>query len=59
MGKNSRSKFQNKKLDLVVPILIEKMVNKYTVILRLLSDKRSEEVRFNRFVNNDKVTPER
>jgi len=50
--------FGHQKLEKVYPLLVAQMINKYSVLLRQLSENRAEEVRFNRFVNNKKVKPE-
>lgn len=59
MGKKSSSIFQNKQLEGVFVPLIEKVATKYSVIINQLGDDRAEQVQYNRFINNDKVTPSR
>jgi len=53
------STFGNKKLEKIFPLLIAQMASKFTVYMRQLGENRSEQVRFNRFINNPKVSPEK
>lgn len=59
MGKKSTSKFTDSRLDKTFLVLLTEMVNRYSVVLRQLSEDRNTEVRFQNFINNKKVTPNR
>lgn len=56
MGKGSNSILGDKRLEQVYPLLVGAMISRYSVILRQLSNNRGEEVRFGRFINNQKIT---
>ena len=58
MGKKSISKLGDLRLEKAFTLLVGAMVVRYTSVLRQLGKDRSEEVRFGRFINNPKVTPE-
>ena len=59
MGKKSASEFGDIRLDKAFSDLLSEMSNRYSVILRQLSDDRNTEVRFQNFIKNPKVTPNR
>jgi hypothetical protein len=59
MGKKSSSEFKDTRLDKTFLELLSEMVNRYSVILRQLSDDKNTEVRFQNFIKNKKVTPNR
>lgn len=59
MGKKSSSKFGDTRLDKTFSELLEAMSSRYSVVLRQLSQDNNEEVRFQNFIKNPKVTPNR
>jgi Transposase DDE domain len=59
MGKKSNSKFGDKRLEKGFTRLVESMSVRHTVVLRQLGEGLNENTRFWRFINNEKVTPDR
>jgi len=55
----STSIYGDIRLDSVQDDLVNAMVTRQKVIIRQLSDDRKDEVRYHRFLENDKVTPEK
>lgn len=58
MGKKSNSKLGDLRLEKAFTLLVAAMVVRYTSVLRQLGKDRNEEIRFGRFINNPRVTPE-
>jgi len=59
MGKKSRSKFKDVRLDSTCDDFIEAITTRYTSVLRTLADDYNQETRFANFISNPKVTPNR
>lgn len=59
MGKKSVSIFGDKRLEKAFSGLLTRMGKRNSVILSKLSETESEEAQFGRFVNNEKVNPDR
>ena len=59
MGKKSNSIFGDSRLETGYLQLVGAMASRYSVSIRQLSSKRSEEKRFGNLINNDRVLPEK
>lgn len=59
MGKKTTSKFGDYRLEKGFTELLERLVNRQSVILRQVGLDRNEEVKFGRFVNHPEVNPDR
>lgn len=58
MGKKSKSKFGDVRIDRAFGDLLEAMSSRYSVVLRQISDDHNEETRFQNLINNKKVVPD-
>lgn len=59
MGNKSSSKLGDTRLEKSFALLVGAMVTRYSVSLRQLSSKRSEEKRFGNLINNERILPEK
>ena len=57
MGKKSRSKFGDKRLDVTSSDFLEAITSRYSVIIRQVAENKNIETRFQNFLRNPKVTP--
>ena len=59
MGKKSSSKLGHKRLEESYTLLVGAMVTRFSISLRQLSSSFSEEKRFGKLINNEKILPEK